>query len=149
MSSSVSQYIGNVIIVDRKIIGTKYFRNIIFVLWEEMFLVRFRSGFLITSSLAWAIATRKNTEDVVENLIPEFTTVVNVCRCDAGIARKNESMQRRIVNVAKSVLDVNMAAKSKLKNFPFLSPDETKTIPIMLKMRPMMAMTKVECPLMM
>ena len=103
----------------------------------------------MTTSLAWAIATRKNTEEVVENLIPEFTTVVNVCRCDAGIARKNESMQRRIVNAAKSVLDVNMAAKSKLKNFPFLSPDETKTIPIMFEMRPTIAMTNVECPLMM
>ena len=45
------------------------------------------------------MATRKNTEDVVENLIPEFTIVVNVCRCDAGIARKNESIQRNIENV--------------------------------------------------
>ena len=95
------------------------------------------------------MATRYSTEQVIENRIPEFAIVINVCRYAAGIARKNESIQRNIENVENSVLEANMAANNKLNNFPFLIPDDTKVIPMMFDMTHVTAMTNVATPLMM
>ena len=56
-------------------------------------------------------------------------------------------MQRNNIHVKKIASDVKREARRKLNSFPFLLPDDTKTIPMMFRIRPIVPMSNVATPL--